>query len=53
MSEEEKVTEASKAAEEKPTKNSVAKEIWEWVYTLAIAIIIALLIKGFIFVRYN
>lgn len=32
-----------------PKKNSVAKEIWEWVYTLAIAIAIALLIKGFIF----
>ena len=46
VSEEEKVTETT---EEKPTKNSVAKEIWEWVYTLAIAIIIALLIKGFIF----
>lgn len=30
-------------------KHSVAREIWEWVYTLAIAIIIAMLIKGFIF----
>lgn len=30
-------------------KVSLAKEIWEWIYTLAIAIAIALLIKGFIF----
>ncbi|MCD8180361.1 MAG: signal peptidase I [Firmicutes bacterium] len=30
-------------------KVSLAKEIWEWVYTLAIAVAIALLIKGFIF----
>ncbi|MCC8159972.1 MAG: signal peptidase I [Oscillospiraceae bacterium] len=30
-------------------KFNLAKEIWEWVYTLAIAIVIALLIKGFIF----
>lgn len=28
---------------------SLLKEIWEWVYTLAIAVAIALLIKGFIF----
>lgn len=28
---------------------NLAKEIWEWVYTLAIAIVIAMLIKGFIF----
>jgi len=30
-------------------KFNLLKEIWEWVYTLAIAIVIALLIKGFIF----
>ena len=30
-------------------KTSLAREIWEWVYTLAIAIVIAMLIKGFIF----
>lgn len=30
-------------------KNSIGKEIWEWVYTIAIAIIIAMVIKGFIF----
>ena len=36
------------ASEDKP-KKSIAKEIWEWVYTLAIAIIIAMLIKGFLF----
>lgn len=39
---EEKVT-----TEEK--KFSLAREIWEWVYTLAIAVIVAMLIKGFIF----
>lgn len=27
----------------------IAKEIWEWVYTLAIAVIAAMLIKGFVF----
>ena len=30
-------------------KNSIGREIWEWVYTIAIAIIIAMVIKGFIF----
>lgn len=30
-------------------KFNLAKEIWEWIYTLAIAIVIAMLIKGFIF----
>ncbi len=30
-------------------KKGIVKEIWEWVYTLAIAIAIAMLIKGFIF----
>lgn len=30
-------------------KKSLGKEIWEWIYTLAIAIIIAMLIKGFLF----
>ena len=33
----------------KDKKTSLAREIWEWVYTLAIAIVIAMLIKGFIF----
>ena len=32
-----------------PAKKSVLKEIWEWVYTILIAVIIALLIKGFLF----
>lgn len=30
-------------------ERGILKEIWEWVYTLAIAIAIALLIKGFVF----
>lgn len=34
----------------KKTKEfSLLREIWEWVYTLAIAIIVAMLIKGFVF----
>ena len=37
------------SVEETAKKKSLAMEIWEWVYTLAIAIIIAMLIKGFIF----
>ncbi|MCI8403459.1 MAG: signal peptidase I [Clostridia bacterium] len=37
------------AETEETGKKSIAKEIWEWVYTLAIAIIIAMLIKGFLF----
>lgn len=36
-------------SEKEEKKFNLAKEIWEWVYTLAIAIAIALLIKGFIF----
>lgn len=36
-------------AENAVKKKSLGREIWEWVYTLAIAIIIAMLIKGFIF----
>lgn len=31
------------------TAKRVLKEIWEWVYTLALAIIVAFLIKGFLF----
>ncbi len=48
-------TESSEVTEEKTkkkkekAKKSLGKEIWEWVYTLAIAIVIAMLIKGFIF----
>jgi signal peptidase I len=30
-------------------KNSIGKEIWEWIYTIVIAIAIAMVIKGFIF----
>ena len=33
--------------EKKPV--NVAKEIWEWIYTIAIAVIIAFLIKSFLF----
>lgn len=48
MNENEEIkNEMTETAEKK--KNSIAKEIWEWVYTLAIAIIIAMLIKGFLF----
>ena len=42
MSEQEEAKNISK-------EKSILKEIWEWVYTLAIAITIALLIKGFVF----
>lgn len=42
MSEQEEIKEKAK-------EHGILKEIWEWVYTLAIAIVIALLIKGFIF----
>ena len=37
------------APAKKITGRKVAKEIWEWVYTIAIAVAIALLIKGFLF----
>ncbi len=30
-------------------KKSLGREIWEWVYTIAIAVAIAMIIKGFIF----
>lgn len=30
-------------------KKTLGKEIWEWVYTIAIAVAIAMVIKGFIF----
>lgn len=39
--------ESSKTVKSK--KYNVLKEIWEWVYTIAIAVIIALLIKTFLF----
>ena len=48
MSEHEEVTETI-TEEKKDKKKSIGKEIWEWVYTLAIAIIVAMLIKGFLF----
>lgn len=35
--------------QEETKKFSILREIWEWVYTLAIAVIIAMLIKGFLF----
>ena len=41
--------EESTAPAEAVKKNSILREIWEWIYTIAIAIIIALLIKGFLF----
>lgn len=34
---------------EKKQKNSIGREIWEWFYTIAIAVAIAVVIKGFIF----
>lgn len=45
MSEHEEKNETTSASK----KFNLAKEIWEWIYTLAIAIVIAMLIKGFIF----
>lgn len=45
MSEHEEKNETTSGAK----KFNLAKEIWEWIYTLAIAIVIAMLIKGFIF----
>ena len=38
----------SESAEEAKEPVNIAKEIWEWVYTIAIAVIIALLIKTFL-----
>ncbi|HIT85717.1 MAG TPA: signal peptidase I [Candidatus Ornithomonoglobus intestinigallinarum] len=35
--------------EEKSKKTSIGREIWEWFYTIAIALIIAMLIKTFLF----
>lgn len=49
MSEYEEIKESMDEKSAKEKEFNLAKEIWEWVYTLAIAIIIALLIKGFIF----
>lgn len=49
MSEHEEIKEGMEENSANEKKFNLAKEIWEWVYTLAIAIIIALLIKGFIF----
>lgn len=50
MSEQEGKNEnVTKATAKGDKKTSLAREIWEWVYTLAIAIVIAMLIKGFIF----
>ncbi len=47
MSEQENIVAEPKEAEKK--KNSVGREIWEWIYTIAIAVAIAVVIKGFIF----
>ena len=52
MSEENKEMEASQeAVAETPEKKpvNVGKEIWEWIYTIAIAVVIAFLIKTFLF----
>lgn len=38
-----------KATEVKEKKNSVGREIFEWVYTIVIAIVIAFVIKSFLF----
>lgn len=43
------IEEEKNAATDTAQKKSLGREICEWVYTLAIAIIIAMLIKGFIF----
>ena len=42
---------ASETAEKKPEKKkkSILAEIWEWIYTIAIALAIAFVIKGFLF----
>ena len=47
MSEENKEVETN-AAEKAEEPVNIAKEIWEWVYTIAIAVIIAMLIKTFL-----
>ena len=50
MSEQEGKNEnVTKATAKEDKKTSLAREIQEWVYTLAIAIVIAMLIKGFMF----
>lgn len=49
MSEQEEIKEGLDENFKEEKKFNLAKEIWEWIYTLAIAIIIAMLIKGFIF----
>ena len=50
MSEQEEKNEnVTETVAKEDKKTSLAREIWEWVYTLAIAIVIAMLIKGFIF----
>lgn len=41
--------EQQEAAAQASTGKMVIKEIWEWVYTIAIAVAIAFLIKGFLF----
>ena len=41
--------EQSEAAAQTSTGKKVLKEIWEWVYTIVIAITVAFLIKGFLF----
>ena len=43
------MSEEIKGSTETAQRKSLGREIWEWVYTLAIAIAIALLIKGFVF----
>lgn len=42
-------TETTEATEQTQEKKSVGREIFEWIYTLAIAIVIAFLIKGYVF----
>lgn len=42
-------SEQSEASAQTVTGKTVLKEIWEWVYTIAIAVAIAFLIKGFLF----
>ncbi len=47
--EEEKVTEESVTEEDEKDAFSLKKEVFEWIYTIVIALLIAFFIKGFIF----
>lgn len=49
ISEETAVNEAGEETKKKPEKKSVGREIFEWFYSIAVAIVIALIIKGVFF----